>query len=339
MLGLNPIKAIAFAMAFGLATVCVSQDLSQKISSRKVKKEFRKADVNPCDSFVSQAELNAYMGNTLTKVVKYDVSKDSLLDIDEFAPIVKIKKTRKNIKQLYPEYIHFVPATTMQEAIIFAKENFGTTLKLEGNLVAANFINQLLTNLNNKMQGTSILPREVVIKKSLYSRDLLAGAAGWENMTKSIYLGPYFVDEFKEAQKAGKSYDEVIQSYIKKSRNPRYSRFYTESLRRYAEYKVKTIYHEMGHANHHAYCKNAGNMGRLDELKKDRVMNTHFTQTFLNDVANNDVVKKFFGSNTYPLTSPAEFVAEVFAYKIMGKQIPKEVDELYDKYGGMPVPD
>ena len=30
-----------------------------------------------------------------------------------------------------------------------------------------------------------------------------------------------------------------------------------------------------------------------------------------------------------------EFVAETFAWKMMGKDVPKEIEELYIKYGGL----
>ena len=38
-----------------------------------------------------------------------------------------------------------------------------------------------------------------------------------------------------------------------------------------------------------------------------------------------------------PLISPAEFVAETFSLKVQGTPIPKEVETLYQKYGGPKV--
>ena len=42
-------------------------------------------------------------------------------------------------------------------------------------------------------------------------------------------------------------------------------------------------------------------------------------------------------SQIYGLTSPAEFVAETFSLKVQGIPIPKEVETLYQKYGGPKV--
>ncbi len=42
-------------------------------------------------------------------------------------------------------------------------------------------------------------------------------------------------------------------------------------------------------------------------------------------------------SQIYGLTSPAEFVAETFSLNVQGTPIPKEVETLYQKYGGPKV--
>ena len=151
----------------------------------------------------------------------------------------------------------------------------------------------------------------------------MEGYASWSSSRKRFSFGPAFIKEFEAAQQVGKSFIDVLGEYAKK--DP-YN----------AQYRIKAIYHEIGHANHFNNCKNADKMLRLEELKANGVKDTHFTEEFLNEVKNNDVVKKFHFD--YALTSPAEFVADTFAYKIMGKQIPKEVEELYVKYGGIPVP-
>lgn len=91
------------------------------------------------------------------------------------------------------------------------------------------------------------------------------------------------------------------------------------------------LYHEFGHCNHVASCKNAIDMLALYNLKK-LGRNLQYTEEFLNDIKNNEIVKNFH--RDYALTSPSEFIADTFAYKMMGKSIPKEVEELYVKYGG-----
>ncbi len=236
--------------------------------------------------------------------------------------LTKGKVGSKYVRQL-AEHIEFKPATTMDEAVKFAKEQLGVTLKVEDNLTAANFINELLTNVNNKMKGKSVLPRKIVFNRNLTSADSLEGYASWSNNRKRLSFGPAFIKEFEAVQQTGKSFLNVLGEYAKKDPYG-------------AQYRIKAIYHEIGHANHFKNCKNADKMLRLEELKSNGIKDTHFTEEFLNEVKNNDIVKKFHCE--YALTSPAEFIADTFAYKIMGKEIPKEVEELYVKYGGIPVP-
>lgn len=46
--------------------------------------EFKKADINPTDMYISQNELNKYVGNNLTKIKDFDGNGDAKLNIDEF---------------------------------------------------------------------------------------------------------------------------------------------------------------------------------------------------------------------------------------------------------------
>lgn len=84
-------------------------------------------------------------------------------------------------------------------------------------------------------------------------------------------------------------------------------------------------------------------MRRLPELKADGNKDTHLTEEFLQDVKDNKVVHDFFDKNTstrlddgtiYSLSSPAEFVADTFSFKMLDKSIPEEVEKIYQKFGG-----
>ena len=105
------------------------------------------------------------------------------------------------------------------------------------------------------------------------------------------------------------------------------------------EYFTRAIYHEIGHANHKNHLK----MLRLSELKAIGYKDTHYTDEFLQAVKDNKIVTDFFEHNTVSrlangtlnaLSSPAEFVADTFSLKMLGKTIPKEVETIYQKYGG-----
>lgn len=274
-------------------------------------------------SLPDTVELSTNKKQGLSNGAKIGIGASVLVGLGVLAyALTRGKAGSKQVQQL-AEHIEFKPATTMDEAVKFAKEHLGVTLKLEDNLTAANFVNELLTNLNNKMKGKSVLPRKVIFNRNLTSTDGLEGFASWNNSRKQFSFGPKFIKEFEVAQQTEKSYMDLLREYAKK--DP-YN----------AQYRIKAIYHEIGHANHFKNCKNAEKMLRLEELKACGCKDTHFTEEFLNEVRNSDVVKKFHCD--YALTSPAEFVADTFAYKIMGKEIPKEVEELYVKYGGIPLP-
>jgi len=58
--------------------------------------EFRKVDKNSQDFFISQKELNAYMGNPNSKVEDFDTTSNGLLNINEFESILTGEKKKHN---------------------------------------------------------------------------------------------------------------------------------------------------------------------------------------------------------------------------------------------------
>lgn len=98
MLKINPLKTIALATALTVGTIGAAQNRLQNAQKELLVGEFRKADNNPQDYYITQDELNAYMGNDSTNVNTYDQNEDGKLNIDEFTNIGSQEKNIQNIK-------------------------------------------------------------------------------------------------------------------------------------------------------------------------------------------------------------------------------------------------
>lgn len=88
MLKISPFKTIALATALTVGTAGAAQNRLQDSHKQFVTSEFRKADTNPQDYFISQNELNTYMGNNNVNVKDFDITGDNQLNIDEFGSII-----------------------------------------------------------------------------------------------------------------------------------------------------------------------------------------------------------------------------------------------------------
>ena len=97
----NSIKTIALATALttGAPTVTSAQNRLQDSYKQFLTTEFKKVDINPQDCFVSQAELNEYMGNEDMKVASFDTTNDGLLNIDEFSSIIVPNKKPSKVQE------------------------------------------------------------------------------------------------------------------------------------------------------------------------------------------------------------------------------------------------
>ena len=91
-----------------------------------------------------------------------------------------------------------------------------------------------------------------------------------------------------------------------------------------------TIYHEMGHANH-ALNTDLCQMRRIEEIKKYGG-STNITQNFLDDQKLQNLIKN--NLRDYSASSPAEFVADVFAAKMQGKVLPEDIELAYKALKG-----
>ena len=206
----------------------------------------------------------------------------------------------------------FVEAKTYEEAQKYAMDNFGMKLELNNNVYGAKFDNEICYNVNKRFKGKATLPRKVILEDIIRQND--GGIAGgvWYEDSKTLGFREVFKLLFNNAQKQGKS---IIRDWNQ-------------------EYMIRTAYHELGHAQHFAVCKEA------DKMSKGSV-SKYYTREFLNDINNPEnkkIMKEFFKDYDYVCTSPGEFVAETFAYKMMDKPVPKVIDDMYIKYGGRPVP-
>lgn len=107
----------------------------------------------------------------------------------------------KQVKKLAP-HIDFIKADKVDDAVKFAKDNFGITLDVKGQLKTANWINESLVNLSNKTKGKVLLPKKIKICS-------IAGADGQYNpLTRTVKLskdlfGENFEREFEQLHKSG----------------------------------------------------------------------------------------------------------------------------------------
>lgn len=178
-------------------------------------------------------------------------------------------------------------------------------MDVDNDLYIANLINNACTTVNN-MKGKVTFPREIRLSylKSSIVPDLTKASGAYSERFNNIMLNSKYKEEYKKSKNM-KEFNRII-------------------------------FHELGHCNHHANCTNANKMGTLAELKIQGIKDTHFTEEFFKDIRNNNVIREFH--REYGLSSPAEFIADTFACKMLGISIPKEVEEIYLKYGGIPFP-
>ena len=229
-------------------------------------------------------------------------------------------------KQL-AEHIDFKPATTVKEAKQFAKDNLGVNIKFD-DIDMINYINEALVQVNNATKGKSVMPKSVFV-------DNTHGFYAWRtypNKPDDLIISPMAYKMGANAKKNGMS----VKDYYMKAMFEN-SRFADKGLSPFKE-----IFHELGHGNHHATCKDYDKMSELKKLEAKGIGDKHFTEEFISETKNNKVVKEFFDSvgytredgSIYALNSPVEFIAEVFSLKLQGKSIPKEIECIYQKYGG-----
>lgn len=280
-------------------------------------------------AFTSQPDTVSLNSNNQTQSTKTGLSKNAKLGLGALALVgigavayilSRGKVGNKSVQQL-TEHIEFKEAKTMDDAIKFAKENFGIELDLGDNLFTANLVNESCVNVSNAMRGKAYFPKKIKFGTVNSSR----AAGGYDNISNIIVInnknsgwGTDFYEIFNKTLKTKNSYLEYSEQ-LKSNKNTIFNDMY------------EIIYHELGHCNHKAICKDFEKMGKLKEVEERLISDKSIINEFLND----KTIQKTTGKvSEYSKESPAEFVAEVFARRMQGKTFSDDIMALYKKYGG-----
>jgi len=150
----------------------------------------------------------------------------------------------------FAEHIDYVKANTMEEAIEFAKKHFGIKkFDLGDDLEMANWVNQGLTNINNRFKGKANMPENIVWDGSYFKEhpNALAYCSGHKTIAfnkeafsnskigkvkellKSIFPDGEEAETFKIVMIHGEDAgikEQLFNSYMKMLDNPdQYTRF------------------------------------------------------------------------------------------------------------------
>lgn len=191
--------------------------------------------------------------------------------------------------------IQFKTSETVEDAIKFAQDN-GLARRIRG----VNKNNQsdleLLNTINEALCN---------VHNKTGGRSIMPNAIFIKNNLKTA-------DGFK----ARASYSGIMD-FLQVSREEKLSLF--------------TIYHEMGHANH-ALNTDILKMTRIAEIIARGGKNAKITSRFCED----DELQALIRGNMreYATSSPAEFVADVFAHKIKGDRIDNKLQQAYEALKG-----
>lgn len=261
----------------------------------------------------------------LLKSAKWWLGVLALVGIGTAAYILsKGKVGNKSVQQL-SEQIEFKEAGTVGDAVKFAQENLGIKLDIGDNLFIANFINESCVNVSNAMRGKAYFPKR--IEFGIVNNSKAAG--GYDSISNVLVInnkntgwGTDFYEAFNKTLKTKDSYLE-------------YSKLLNLNKNTVFNDMRITIYHELGHCNHKAICKDFEKMDKLKELDNLAFSDKSITTEFLNDKTIQSTAAKV---SKYSKDSPAEFVAEVFARRMQGQIFSDDIIALYKKYNGPPLP-
>lgn len=247
------------------------------------------------------------------------------------------------------EHIDFQPAKTIDEAKAFAKQHLGIRKFKVDDLEMANYVNEGLTQVSNRAKGHIVLPKTITVGNGGGRAVMAVGTK-----SKELYLNPQVVkwdtlsgmcmNRIKklppDKQKVALEQLQKLEILFKKGSYAAKTEILAQvhnfalpiGLRRS---KFHALYHEIGHLNHASqnpslfkyYSK--GGTGLDIATKPNKINLDHL-------VLCEEKLGKGWAANfgIYSATSPNEFVAEMYGYLMQGKKLPKEVMEIYSKYGG-----
>ena len=124
-------------------------------------------------------------------------------------------KKRLDYSKLKPlaEFIEFKPAQTMDEAVEFAKKNFGIEkFDFKDDLELANWANEGLTNINNKAKGKIHMPKSLCLDANL-AEDIGGGC----NMLGEITINPREFDYEVNIEEVNALFDQFDKGNIQGS--------------------------------------------------------------------------------------------------------------------------
>ena len=293
--------------------------------------DFSQMNYNYQPDVVSFSANNPIQNETkkqgLSNGAKWGIGTVAVLGLGALAYVLSRGKVGSaSVKQL-AEHMDFKKAGTIEEAKKFALEKLGVKLNLN-DLEVANYVNEGLVNVSNKLKGKTVMPKVVELDSS--SEPISHGFMAWRREGSKLILKHQIENLAENARKKGVLLDEYIRTAMYKD-----SRFADKGLSPF-----HYVHHELGHGNHFANCSESAKMVSLKKLADRGITDTHYTEEFLKEINTpelQDLFKNTFLSD-YGKTAPTEFVAEVFANIVDGAKVPKEFMTLYEKYGGMPIP-
>ena len=309
---------------------------------------------------------------SLSNGAKWGIGALALAGVATLAYVLSKGKVGSKQTQQIVKQVEFKPAKTIEEAKKFAKDKLGVTItdstgKFE-DVECVNFINEWLTNThNNPKFGPNSYPKIVcnsktgvmsmlddnfvkdgidygrimtinldffknfktrAIDKYMPQLDILTkNAEGKYVIVKSEYDCPYTRRIVKYANAKELSFKDKMQCW---SDLKTFESWQDRNLENISENSLwRTINHEQGHFLHGNNCSDYKLMKKVKEFDDEPV--SAITQEFVN---NNDIQNSARKVSRYATTSPAEFVAEVFAGLKDGKVYDNDVMALYKKYGG-----
>lgn len=96
----------------------------------------------------------------------------------------------------FAEHIEFVKANTMEEAVEFAKKNFGIKkFDLGDDLEFANWVNEGLANINNRFKGKANMPEKVIFDEKFFTKKPKAAAYCSKISDTIAFNKEYFSDK------------------------------------------------------------------------------------------------------------------------------------------------
>lgn len=261
------------------------------------------------DSFVLNSDANKSelkLANTDSK--NNPISKKMIIGLSVAGMLASLSSLLFLKKKVFSpaklsEHVNFTPAKSMNEAVEFAKKNFGIKVfDFKDDLVMANWVNSGLTKVNNRFKGKVNIPTifrwakdaEIQQKKKIWGEYFIAWTDAFSKMSNnSVIFNPNTIGaKVGFVQGSGKNTHDVLT-------------------------------HELGHYLHSL------NISFFDD-RFGRLAGRSVS-AFKENKSQQAIAAKI---SKYATTSPKEFIAECISYMCAGKSLPEDVLQLYRHFKG-----